>query len=218
NYRFRSRAACNGRWRKDREISIAAGETIETDLAIPNGCEFAAQEIWRGTVLGGRRESVDNADARFRLERGDEIVEQGVRLLDLVIHVHQNRNVDRFRWQLRIVWLTKAGHNVVQPEIAHLLAQALQILGHDIFRDDLAVEANNWRQPYHVIAATRANIRDCHPGLNPEQTHDLSRFAGIVALFFVVPDRADNVRHRAIGFRKGDRRHARLCDEVLRSA
>src|SRR5258707_7032415 len=58
DYRFRSRAPCNGRWRKDREIGIAAGEPIETDLAIANGCEFAAQETWRGTVLGGRCEGV----------------------------------------------------------------------------------------------------------------------------------------------------------------
>jgi hypothetical protein len=41
----------------------------------------------------------------------------------------------------------------------------------------------------------------------------LARFVGIVALLFVVPDRADDVRDRAIGFRKGDRRHARLRHE-----
>jgi hypothetical protein len=35
--------------------------------------------------------------------------------LDLVIHVHQNRNVDRTSWQLRIVRLTKIDHNVLQP-------------------------------------------------------------------------------------------------------
>src|SRR5215469_3155133 len=122
-YRFRSRAACNGGRRKDREIGIALDEPIETDLAIPNGCELAAQQTWWGTVLGCRSEGVDNADARFRLERGDEIVEQGVRLFDFVIHVHQNRNVDRSSWQLRIVRLTKAYYNVLQPENTHPLAQ-----------------------------------------------------------------------------------------------
>jgi hypothetical protein len=35
----------------------------------PNGREF-----WWGTVLGRRCEGINNADARFRLERGDEIV------------------------------------------------------------------------------------------------------------------------------------------------
>src|SRR5947208_10910821 len=71
---------------------------------------------------------------------------------------------------------------------------------------------------YDVVAATRADVRNCYPGFDAEQTHELARFAGIVALLFVVPDRTDNVRDRAIGFRKGDRRNARLRDEVLRSA
>ena len=121
-------------------------------------------------------------------------------------------------WQLRIVRLTKADHNVLQSEIAHPLAQALQILGHDVFCDDAAVGSDNRRQPYDVVAATGADVRDCHPGFYSEQTHELAWFAGIIALLFVVPDRTDNVGDGAIGFRKGDRRHARLRDEVLRSA
>jgi hypothetical protein len=121
-------------------------------------------------------------------------------------------------WQLRIVRLTKANHNVLQSEIAHPLAQASQILGHDVFCDDAAIRSDNRRQPYDVVAANRADVRDCHPGFDAEQTHELARFAGIVALLFVVPDRTDNVRDRAIGFRKGDRRNVRLRDEVLRSA
>jgi hypothetical protein len=61
--RFRARAACDGRWRKNREIGIAADEPTKTDLAIPNGRELAAQQTWWGTVLGCRSECVDNADA-----------------------------------------------------------------------------------------------------------------------------------------------------------
>jgi hypothetical protein len=48
-------------------------------------------------VLGGRLEGVNNTNARARLERGDEIIEQGVRLCDLVIHVHQDSNVERIK-------------------------------------------------------------------------------------------------------------------------
>ena len=113
------------------------------------------------------------------------------------------------------------GAFVIHWWILHLLdplAQALQILGHDVFRDDSALGSNDRRESYDVVAATGTDIRDSHPGFDPEQAHELARFVGIVALLFVVPDRADNVRHRAIGFRKGDRRHARLRDEVLRSA
>jgi hypothetical protein len=39
-------------------------------------------------MLGGRSEGIDNADARARLERRDEIVHQSIRFCDLVIHVH----------------------------------------------------------------------------------------------------------------------------------
>jgi hypothetical protein len=58
------------------------------------------------------------------------------------------------------VQLTKADHNVLQPEIAHPLAQASQILGHDVFCDDAAVGSDNRRQPYDVVSATRADVRD----------------------------------------------------------
>ena len=125
---------------------MTTDERIETDLAITNRTELAPQETRWGAVLGCRCEGVDNADARFRLERGDEIVEQGIRLLDLVIHVHENRNVDRISWQLRIMRLTKADHNVLQSKIAHPLAQALQKLGHDVFRDDAALGSNERRE------------------------------------------------------------------------
>jgi hypothetical protein len=57
----------------------------------------SAQETWWRPVLGGRLEGVNNTNARARLERGDEIIEQGVRLCDLVIHVHQDSNVERIK-------------------------------------------------------------------------------------------------------------------------
>ena len=70
-------------------------------------------------MLGGRPIGVDNADTRAKFKCGNEIVEQGVGLRDLVIHVHHDRNVERISWQPRIVWLTKADYNVLQSEIAH---------------------------------------------------------------------------------------------------
>ena len=94
---FRPRSARDGRWREDRKIGAAAHEAIEADLAIPYGCKLTAQETWWRTMLGGRPDGVNNTDARARLERGDKIVEQGVRLCDLVIHVHQDRNVERIQ-------------------------------------------------------------------------------------------------------------------------
>src|SRR5262249_53363234 len=55
---LRSRSACDGRRREDREVGVAALKSIEANLAIANGGELTAQETWRGAVLGCRRESV----------------------------------------------------------------------------------------------------------------------------------------------------------------
>ena len=87
-------------------------------------------------MLGRRPVGVDNADTRARLKRGNEIVEQAVGLGDLVIHVHQNCNVERIGWQPWIVRLAEADHNVSQSEVAHTTAQPPQIFGYDIFCDD----------------------------------------------------------------------------------
>src|ERR1700737_3388764 len=214
---FRSSAPYDGRWRKGCKIGVAAGETLEAYLAITDGSELAAQETWRGAMLGRRSEGVDDPDARVRLERGDQVVEQGIRPCDLVIHVHHNRNVDRISWQPRVVRLTAADCHVLQSEIAHPVEQAPQIVGHDIFCDDAAFGSDDRRGRADVLSAARADVRNCHPGFDAEQTHELARFVGIVALLLVVPDRAHDVRDRAIGFRKGGRRHARWRHEVLRT-
>ena len=104
--------------------------------------------------------------------------------------------------------LTEVDYDVLQSEIAHPAAQASQIFGYDIFCDDAAAGADDRRQPYDVIAAAGANVCDGHPRFDADQTHKLAWFAGIVALIFVVPDWADNVRDRAIGFWKSRRRRA----------
>ena len=45
-------------------------------------------------MLGRWRECVDNPDARAGIERWHQIVKQGIGLSDLVIHVHQDCNID----------------------------------------------------------------------------------------------------------------------------
>ena len=164
-------------------------------------------------MLGGRPVGIDNADTRARLKCGNEIVEQAVGLGDFVIHVHQNCNVERIGWQPWIVRLAEADHNVLQSEVAHPTAQLPQIFGYDIYCYDAAVRTDDRGQPYDVIAAARANVRDCHPGFDAEQTHELLWFAGSVALLFAMPDWADNVGDRAIGVWKGGTRRARSRQE-----
>jgi hypothetical protein len=71
---LRARAACNGGWREDRQIGVAAAESIEAYLTIPYGCKLTSQDTGRRAVLGRRPESIDNSDARARLERWHEVV------------------------------------------------------------------------------------------------------------------------------------------------
>ena len=107
DHSFRRRPVRN-RWRrKDREISVAARESIEADLAVAYRSKLTAQKFWRGTMPGRRPVDVDNANTRARPQRGNEIVEQAVGLGDFVIHVYQNCNVDRIGWQSWIVRLTE---------------------------------------------------------------------------------------------------------------
>jgi hypothetical protein len=196
------RPARNRGRREDREIGVAAPQSIEADLTVSYGCKLTAQKTWRGTMFGRRPVGVDDTDTRARLKRGNEIVEQAIGLGDFVIHVHQNCNVERIGRQPWIVRLAKADYNVLQSEITHPTAQAPQIFGHNILCNDAAVRTDDWGQPYDVIAAARANVCDAHPGFDAEQTHELAWFVGIVTLLFVLPDWADNVRDWAIGFWK----------------
>ena len=98
-------------------------------------------------MLGRRPVGVDNADTRARLKRRNEIVEQAIGLGDLVIHVHQNCNVERIGWQPWIVRLAEGDYNVLQSELAHPTAQIPQIFGYDIFRDDAVMASVETRFP-----------------------------------------------------------------------
>src|SRR5271167_2275465 len=104
--------------------------------------------------------------------------------------------------QPRIVRLTEADSDVLQSETTHPIAQATQIFGHDIFCNDAPVGSDDRRQRHDVVAAACADVRDGHPGLDAEETHELAWFAGGVPLLFAMPDRADDICDRAFGFRK----------------
>ena len=119
-------------------------------------------------MLGGRPKGVDNTNARAGLEGGDEIVEQGVGLCDLVIHVHQDRNVGRFGWQSWIVWLASSYRDILQAKGAHSFAQGLQMFGYDVFGDDATVCPHDRGKSLDVVAAASAYVRDGHSGFDAE--------------------------------------------------
>jgi hypothetical protein len=75
---------------------------------------------------------------------------------------------ERISRQPRIVRLTEADYHVLQAEVAHPIAQTLQIFWYDIFCDDAAAGTDDRGQPYDVIAAACANVHDSHPGFDAE--------------------------------------------------
>ena len=101
-----------------------------------------------------------------------------------MIHVHQDRSVKRMSRQPRIVRLTETVSDVLQSETTHPIAKAPQIFWHDIFCNDAPVGSDDRRQPHDVVAAACADVRDGHPGLDAEETHELVWFAGGVPLNF----------------------------------
>ena len=110
---------------------------------------------------------------------------------------------------------TQADGDVLQSEVAYPLTQTPQIFRPNIFRDNAAAGADDRGEPYDVVAATGADVRYGHAGFDAKQTYELACFAGGFALFFVVPDRADDVSDRTIRFRKSSSRRAGLRREIL---
>ena len=84
------------------EVSIRRGQPEEVDLTIADGGQFAAEQRRRRAVLAGGLVVVDDRDPAAGRQRRVEPVQELVRLLDLVIHVRQEREVDGSLGQSRI--------------------------------------------------------------------------------------------------------------------
>ena len=60
---------------------------------------------------------VDNSDPRAPLQGGREIVEEGIGLGYLVIHVHKDGGIQRGSGQARVVWFAEREYDVRQLQI-----------------------------------------------------------------------------------------------------
>ena len=67
-------------------------------------------------MLRRRTLEVDNSDPRARLQGGREIVEEGIGLGYLVIHVHEDGGIQRRSGQARVVWFAQREYDVCQPQ------------------------------------------------------------------------------------------------------
>ncbi len=95
---------------------------------------------------------VDNSDPRARLQGGREIVEEGIGLGYLVIHVHEDGGIQRGSGQPRVVWFAEGEHDVCQFQPFRPLAELDEVIPRDVLRDNGAGGADKAREPDGVVA------------------------------------------------------------------
>src|SRR5262249_24091566 len=93
--------------REDGEIAVGGGEEREVELAIADGRQLAAKPRRGRAVTLGRLLRIDDPHPGARGERRPQAVEELVGILDLVIHVREDRYVHGVGRQLWIPRLTQ---------------------------------------------------------------------------------------------------------------
>lgn len=122
---------------KDGQITAITAEHVDGRLPIPDGRELAAQQVERRAMLRCCLVQIDDPDARAGFQSRSEIIEKGVGLSDLVVHVHKDRRIERSRGQARIMGLAQGQPHVTQFETFDALAQLPKIVTSDVLGDDL---------------------------------------------------------------------------------
>jgi hypothetical protein len=120
------------------------------DLAIADGGQFATQELnWRA-MLRRRTIEVDNADPRPSLQGGRKIVEEGIGLAYLVIHVHEDGGIQRGRGQAGVVRFAQREFDVCQLEQFRSPGELDKVIPRDVLGDDGAGGADEAREADRV--------------------------------------------------------------------
>ena len=173
-----------GGWGKDGQIPTSTAEHMDGRLSIPDGRELAAQEIERGAMLRNRFIEINDTDAGAGFQCRGKVIKKGVGLSDLMVHVHEDRRIERGWRQARIVGLAQRRQNVTQLETPDALGQLPKVVTHDVLGDYLTVQAQQGREAYRVITAPRADIADGHAGLEVHKPNDLTGLVHGIALLF----------------------------------
>src|SRR5258706_11002715 len=118
---------------------------------------------------------VYNADPRPRLKGGREIVEEGIGLGYLVIHVHEDGGIQRGSGQPRVVWLAEGEHNVCQLQPFRPLGELDEGIPRDVLGDNGAGGADEAREPDGVVATAGTNAADRHAPLQFKKTGRMAR-------------------------------------------
>src|SRR6516225_5285513 len=150
-------------------------------------------------MLRCRTLQVDNADPRGRLQRGREIVEEGIGLGDLVIHVHEHRRIQRRRRKARIVWFAEREYQVCQLQKVAAFGKLDEVVPSDVLGDNRAGAADQTREADSVVATARTNVADRHTRFQLKTSRDLTSLIQGVAVLLARAAWTDDLCNRAFG-------------------
>ena len=150
-------------------------------------------------MLGDGAVAVDDDHLPLAAQRRPQPPEEGIGLLDLMIHMHHHNPVEAVGGQLGIVGTAELDRDIVEPLAAHAQAQPVDRFGHDVLRQHAAAFPDALGQTDSVIAVARADIGDAHAILDAGAVHHIVGFAKTVARVLVRPAGRDCGRDGAVG-------------------
>lgn len=135
-------------------------------------------------MLRRRKLKIDNSDPRTLLQGGREIVEEGIGLGYLVIHMHKDCSIERGSGQTRVVRFAERELNVRQLQKDCSPGEFDEVIPRDVLGNDRAGGSNEAREPDRVVAAACSNVADCHTWFQFKNTCDLTALIEGVAVLF----------------------------------
>lgn len=135
-------------------------------------------------MLRRRKLEIDNSDPRTLLQGGRKIVEERIGQGYLVIHMHEDRGIQRGWGQARVVWFAECELHVRQLQKFCSPCEFDEVIPRDVLGNDRAGGADEAREPDRVVATACSNVADCHARFQFKRTCDLTGLIeGVAALF-----------------------------------
>lgn len=135
-------------------------------------------------MLRRRKLEIDNSDPRTLLQGGCEVVEEGIGLGYLVIHVNEDCGIQRGSGQTRVVGFAERELHVRQLQKFCSPGEFDEVIPRDVLGNDRASGSDEVREPDRVVATACPNVADCHAWFQFKNTRDLAGLIeGVAALF-----------------------------------
>ncbi len=141
---------------------------------------------------------VDNSDPRPSLQGGRKIVEEGIGLAYLVIHVHEDGGIQRGRGQVGVVRFAQREFDVCQLEQFRSPGELDKVIPRDVLGYDGAGGADEAQEADRVLATACTDVADCHARFQFKATGDLTGLIERVATFLGGAAWADDLRNWAL--------------------